>query len=339
MKTAVFPWPGMAAKDGDHIIPVGQAAAGNPVAILGPSNTEKGQEADSIYDEEDGIGTKETDFKRKQARHGSCLRSIDADPSQRSSRDGRSCGWPTRQLGSSTVTLGRRFWWKRNFWPVSSTSPLYVYSSTFSSNPSHDDVLGALSLIIWSLTLIVTVKYVCIVLLADDEGEGGTFAMYNLISRFVWHSSLHAMDWQVCQCNISTLDPSTKSRVKLERYLSNDLRPSSRGFRSFLEQSRFIHVLLKVLSVFGVALIIADGVLTPAQSILGAIQGIEVVSSNLTYHQVIGISCGILVLLFAVQPLGITKISGAWAPIVIIWFSFNFAFGVYVLLPTLKDTG
>lgn len=65
------------------------------------------------------------------------------------------------------------------------TSPLYVYSSTFSSEPSYDDLLGALSLIIWSITLIVTVKYVFIVLWADDEGEGGTFAMYNLLSRYV----------------------------------------------------------------------------------------------------------------------------------------------------------
>lgn len=65
------------------------------------------------------------------------------------------------------------------------TSPLYVYSSTFSSDPSSDDLLGALSLIIWSLTLIVTLKYVCIVLQADDEGEGGTFAVYSLLSRYV----------------------------------------------------------------------------------------------------------------------------------------------------------
>ena len=65
------------------------------------------------------------------------------------------------------------------------TSPLYVYSSTFSSAPSYDDLLGALSLIIWSLTLIVTIKYVLIVLFADDEGEGGTFAMYSLLSRYV----------------------------------------------------------------------------------------------------------------------------------------------------------
>jgi len=65
------------------------------------------------------------------------------------------------------------------------TSPLYVYSSTFSSDPSYEDLLGALSLIIWSITLIVTIKYVFIVLRADDQGEGGTFAMYNLLSRYV----------------------------------------------------------------------------------------------------------------------------------------------------------
>ena len=66
-----------------------------------------------------------------------------------------------------------------------STSTLYVYSSTFSSDPSYDDLLGALSLIIWTLTLIVSVKYIIIVLQADDEGEGGTFAVYNLLSRYV----------------------------------------------------------------------------------------------------------------------------------------------------------
>ena len=65
------------------------------------------------------------------------------------------------------------------------TSPLYVYSSTFTSEPSRQDLFGALSLIIWTLTLIVTVKYVLIVLRADDEGEGGTFAVYSLLSRYV----------------------------------------------------------------------------------------------------------------------------------------------------------
>jgi hypothetical protein len=112
-----------------------------------------------------------------------------ADRTCRNSRDGRSCGCPTRRLESSTATLGRQFSHRisnrTHLLIVSSTSPLYVYSGIFTSNPSHDDLLGALSLIIWALTLIVTVKYICIVLYADDEGEGGTFAMYNLISRYV----------------------------------------------------------------------------------------------------------------------------------------------------------
>ncbi|KAL8993687.1 MAG: hypothetical protein Q9169_006164 [Polycauliona sp. 2 TL-2023] len=64
------------------------------------------------------------------------------------------------------------------------TSPLYVYSSTFTREPSYDDLLGALSLIIWTVTLMVSIKYVIIVLHADDEGEGGTFAIYSLLSRY-----------------------------------------------------------------------------------------------------------------------------------------------------------
>ena len=65
------------------------------------------------------------------------------------------------------------------------TSPFYVYSSTFSEPPSRIDLLGALSLIIWSLTMMVTVKYVLIVLHADNEGEGGTFSTYSLLARYV----------------------------------------------------------------------------------------------------------------------------------------------------------
>lgn len=116
----------------------------------------------------------------------------------------------------------------------------------------------------------------------------------------------------------------------MKRYATSELRPSNRGFRDVLENSRFIHGLLKVLAVFGVSLIMADGVLTPAQSVLGAIQGLEVASSNIGTSTIIGVSCAILVILYVVQPLGITKISSAWAPVVIIWLTFNFSFGIYV---------
>lgn len=73
------------------------------------------------------------------------------------------------------------------------TSPLYVFSSTFSAEPGREDILGAVSLIIWALTIMVTIKYVCIVLNADDEGEGGTFAVYSLLSRYVRRVYLHPL--------------------------------------------------------------------------------------------------------------------------------------------------
>lgn len=65
------------------------------------------------------------------------------------------------------------------------TSPLYVYSSTFSKAPDREAVIQVLSLILWSLTIMVTLKYVLIVLRADNEGEGGTFSCYSLLTRYV----------------------------------------------------------------------------------------------------------------------------------------------------------
>jgi len=83
------------------------------------------------------------------------------------------------------------------------TSPRYVYSSTFSSQPSTENLIGALSIIIWALTLIVTVKYRFIVLRADDDGQGGTFALYSLLTRYthIAHrdpnsSGVHINGWE-----------------------------------------------------------------------------------------------------------------------------------------------
>jgi K+ transporter len=64
-------------------------------------------------------------------------------------------------------------------------SPLYVFSSTFVQPPTPSQVIEVLSVIIWALTLMVTVKYVFIILHADNEGEGGTFSCYSLLTRFV----------------------------------------------------------------------------------------------------------------------------------------------------------
>ncbi|KAI5800827.1 potassium transporter-domain-containing protein [Pyronema domesticum] len=197
------------------------------------------------------------------------------------------------------------------------TSPLYVYSSTFSDNPSHVDLLGALSIIIWSLTLIVSIKYVCIVLSANDEGEGGTFAMYSLLSRY---------------SHITKHDPKTAKTVKIKRYRTGDIPKSNFTIRSFLEKSRVAHAVLKALAVFGVSLILADSILTPAQSVLGAVQGLKVINESISRSTIVGVSCTILVILFLLQPLGIHRLGSAFAPIVIVWLTFNMSFGIYNLV-------
>ena len=155
------------------------------------------------------------------------------------------------------------------------TSPLYVYSSTFTSQPNWDNLTGALSIIIWSLTLIVSVKYVSIVLRADDDGQGGTFALYSLLSRYT---------------NIVKADPTLHSMVKIERYLTGELKPGGRSLRRLLENSNVLQFSLKVIGVLGVSLVMADGVLTPAQSVLGAVQGIKVADPSLDTPAIVGTS-------------------------------------------------
>ena len=134
----------------------------------------------------------------------------------------------------------------------------------------------------------------------------------------------------------------------MERYLSTEMKPGNKNVRGFLERSIVCRALLKALAVLGVSLILTDGVLTPAQSVLGAIQGscelsyalkanlvnsiigLTVVKPDISTGTIVGASCGILILLFLVQPLGIAKIGSTFAPIVIIWLLFNFTFGIYV---------
>ncbi|KAF8251827.1 putative potassium transporter 5 [Wilcoxina mikolae CBS 423.85] len=197
------------------------------------------------------------------------------------------------------------------------TSPLYVYSSTFLTPPSYDDLLGALSLIIWSLTFIVTVKYVAVVLCADDEGEGGSFALYSLITRYT---------------NIMQRNPREPLGVRLERHMTRDMSKPNTDFRRLLETSAIFRNIVKIFAVLGVSMVLADGVLTPAQSILGAIQGLQVAAPHIETKTIVGISCAVLVILFAIQPFGTSKIGSSFAPIVIIWLAINWAYGIYNLV-------
>ncbi|KAI1500058.1 potassium uptake protein [Biscogniauxia marginata] len=197
------------------------------------------------------------------------------------------------------------------------TSPLYVFSSTFTENPTHNDLLQVLSVIIWSLTIMVTLKYVLVVLHADNQGEGGTFSCYSLLTRYA---------------NITDRDPREQTLVKMERHQTQDMRPSNRTLRSGIEKSMLTRGLLKTIGVLAVSMVIADGVLTPAQSVLGAVQGLSVVSENITNSTVVGTSCGILIVLFAIQPLGLSRLASTFAPVVIIWLAFNAGFGIYNLV-------
>ncbi|KAJ8118539.1 hypothetical protein OPT61_g519 [Boeremia exigua] len=193
------------------------------------------------------------------------------------------------------------------------TSPLYVFSSTFYSPPSRADIRGALSLIIWSLTVIVTLKYVLIILRADNDGEGGTFSTYSLLSRYA---------------NISNSDPRDATRARKSRVLFSR---SQKHVRSTIEKTTFFRYLLQAIGVFAVSMAIADGVLTPAQSVLGAVQGLNEINKNISKPTIIGVTCTILVLLFLAQPFGINRCSKAFSPIVIIWLALNSAFGMYNL--------
>ena len=120
--------------------------------------------------------------------------------------------------------------------------------------------------------------------------------------------------------------------VEMRRFQTNDLRTGGRALRSGIENSKIAKFGLKFIGVLGVALIMSDGVLTPAQSVLGAIQGINVVNPNVQGGVVVGVSCAILVLLFLIQPFGTTRIASSFAPIVIVWLAFNAAFGIYNLV-------
>ena len=117
----------------------------------------------------------------------------------------------------------------------------------------------------------------------------------------------------------------------MQRYTSGDVQSATRHVRHGLEKSRLAKAVLKVVGVLAVSMVMSDGVLTPAQSVLGAVQGIQVVDPSISKATIVGVTAAILILLFLVQPFGTTKIASTFAPIVIIWLAFNAVFGMYNL--------
>ncbi|KAM2107400.1 hypothetical protein ACFX1Q_024376 [Malus domestica] len=180
-----------------------------------------------------------------------------------------------------------------------STSPLYVYKSTFAEDIHHsetnEEIFGVLSFVFWTLTLIPLVKYVFIVLRADDNGEGGTFALYSLLSRHARVSSLPN-----CQLADEELSEYTKDGVVPT---ANSAFGSS--LKSTLEKHKALQKVLLVLALIGTCMVIGDGVLTPAISVFSAVSGLELSMSKEQHRYVeVPVACVILIFLFALQHYG-----------------------------------
>ncbi|XP_062143965.1 potassium transporter 5-like [Alnus glutinosa] len=198
------------------------------------------------------------------------------------------------------------------------TSPLYVYASTFTDGiKSNDDILGVLSLIYYTLTFLPLIKYVFIVLRANDNGEGGTFALYSLVCRYA----------KVSLIPNQQAEDRNVSNYKLE--LPNRRVQRASWLKSRLEKSNFAKASLLFASILGTAMVIGDGVLTPCISVLSAVGGLKEATSAITEDRIVWISVAILVVLFIIQRYGTDKVGYSFSPIICIWFAFIGGIGIY----------
>jgi KUP system potassium uptake protein len=161
------------------------------------------------------------------------------------------------------------------------TSPLYAlrecFFGTHSVRPTHDNVLGVLSLIIYSLVLVISIKYVAIVMRADNQGEGGVLALTALI-------------------------------------------PGRAGGGGRVWRLAVGRPILIALGIFGTALLYGDGMITPAITVLGAIEGLEV-ATPLFQPYVVPLTVAILIGLFLIQRYGTHRVGGLFGPIMVVWFA------------------
>ncbi|KAK7821626.1 potassium transporter 5 [Quercus suber] len=176
------------------------------------------------------------------------------------------------------------------------TSPLYVFSSTFPNGIKHnDDILGVLSLILYTLTLLSLIK-----------------PMIRAKVSFI--PNQQAEDYEVSNYLIK----SPNRRVQRASWL-----------KSKLEKSKFAKHCLLFATMLGTSMLIGDGVLTPSISVLSAVGGIQVASPAITEEMIVWISVVILIILFMVQRFGTDKVGYSFAPILCIWFAFIAGIGLY----------
>ncbi|GMN64037.1 hypothetical protein TIFTF001_033109 [Ficus carica] len=197
------------------------------------------------------------------------------------------------------------------------TSPLYVFYNTFPGKiDDPEDVIGALSLIIYSLTLIPLLKYVLVVCKANDNGQGGTFALYSLLCRHAKVKIIpnqHRTDEELTTYSRSTFHEQSYA-AKTKRWLEG-------------HASRKNSLLLLVL--LGTCMVIGDGILTPAISVLSAVGGIKVRGPSMDPDIIIVVAALILVGLFSMQHYGTDRVGWLFAPIVLLWFLMIGGIGMY----------
>jgi KUP system potassium uptake protein len=161
------------------------------------------------------------------------------------------------------------------------TSPLYAVRQSLVefADTSEPSIFGALSLIVWTLTLVVTIKYVFVIMRADNRGEGGLLALTALV-----------------------------------------LRTSNRT------QKRYLWIMAA--GLVGAALFYGDGVITPAISVLSAVEGLKVATPFFEPY-VIPISLVLLTALFIVQRRGTAAIGGLFGPVMLVWFAVLASLGIW----------
>ncbi|WMV28694.1 hypothetical protein MTR67_022079 [Solanum verrucosum] len=208
-----------------------------------------------------------------------------------------------------------------------STSPLYVYKSTFAEDITHsesnEEIYGVLSFVFWTLTLVPLLKYVFIVLKADDNGEGGTFALYSLLCR---HAKVNSLP----SCQLADEDLSS---YKKDNIISPAPTTFGATLKSTLERHRVLQRFLLILALIGACMVIGDGILTPALSVFSAVSGIELAIGKEHHKYVeVPLTCVILIALFALQHYGTHRVGFLFAPVVIIWLMCISALGVYNII-------
>jgi len=156
------------------------------------------------------------------------------------------------------------------------TSPLYAFREGFAGHhpfaPTQENVYGLLSLITWALILVVSIKYLTLIMRADNKGEGGMMSLLALV-----------------------LQQERRSEDKHKR------------------------TILILLGLFGTALLLSDGMITPAVSVLGAVEGLKIAAPAFEPY-VIPITLGILFALFSVQRFGTARVGSLFGPITLLWF-------------------